>query len=288
VQEKPDFEARRQAWYNKYLELFRGAPPELPPMREINHRIPLIDEDKQYNYHLPRCPDTLKGELFEKIERYTTNGWWEECRVPQAAPLLSIPKKSGKLQTVVDCCKQNDNTVCDVTPFPDQDQIRMDVARAKYRSKIDLSDAYEQVRIEPKDVPKTFATPFGTMVSKVMQMGDCNAPATFQRLMTHTFQKEIGKSVFDHLQEQHLFLKKEKCELYAETIDCLGHCIDDQGIHVDTDKMSQIRDWRTPCNANKVLQFLGLVQYIAPHLPDVSAYTGPLSKMAMGNCPFVW
>jgi hypothetical protein len=171
VQEKPDLEAKRQAWYNKYPELFGGVPPELPPMREINHRIPLIDEDKQYNYHLPRCLDTLKGELLEKIERYTTNGWWEECTVPQAAPLLSIPKKSGKLRTVVDCCKRNDNTVCDVTPFYDQDQIRMDIARAKYRSKIDLSDAYEQVRIEPKDVPKTvFAMPFGTMVSKVMQM----------------------------------------------------------------------------------------------------------------------
>ncbi len=29
--------------------------------------------------------------------------------------------------------------------MPDQDGIREDVARAKYHSKIDLSDAYEQV-----------------------------------------------------------------------------------------------------------------------------------------------
>ena len=59
--------------------------------------------------------------------------------VPQAALMLCIPKKSGKLQTVVDCCKRNDNTVKDVTPFLDQDQIRMDITRVKYRSKIDLS-----------------------------------------------------------------------------------------------------------------------------------------------------
>jgi hypothetical protein len=34
-----------------------------------------------------------------------------------------------------------------VTPLPDQDLIRLDVARAKIRSKIDFSYAYEQIRI---------------------------------------------------------------------------------------------------------------------------------------------
>ncbi len=187
-QEKTDLKKLRESWYKKYPKLFQGVPPGLPPFREINHRIPLIDEKKAYNYHMPRCPDALKGELLEKIERYTANGWWEECTAPQAAPLLSILKKSGRLRTVVDCRKRNENTVRDVTPFPDQDQIRMDVAKGKYRSKIDLSDAYEQVRVEEADVHKTaFATPFGTYISQVMQQGDCNAPATFQRLMTHIF-----------------------------------------------------------------------------------------------------
>ena len=48
--------------------------------------------------------------------------------IPQAAPMLCIPKKTGKLRMVIDCRKRNDNTVKDVTPFPDQDQIWMDVA----------------------------------------------------------------------------------------------------------------------------------------------------------------
>jgi len=71
--------------------------------------------------------------------------------------------------------------VKDMTPFPDQDQIRMDIARARYCSKIDLFNAYEQVRVEPEDVKKTaFSTIFSTFLSQVMQQGDCNAPATFQ------------------------------------------------------------------------------------------------------------
>ena len=141
----------------------------------------------------------------------------------------------------------------DVTPFPDQDQIRMDVVRAKFHSKIDLSNAYEQVRIEPDDVHKTgFATVYGTMESNVLQQGDCNGPATFQRLVTVIFRDAIGlyvyvylddlfifsykledhekhlEYVFQKLRENHLFVEKEKCDLYSTKMDCLGHLINDQ------------------------------------------------------------
>jgi hypothetical protein len=62
------------------------------------------------------------------------------------------------------------------------------VAQGKIRSKIDLSDTYEQVWICPGDVWKTaFAMISGTYVSNIMQQGDCNAPTTFQRLMMAIF-----------------------------------------------------------------------------------------------------
>jgi len=70
---------------------------------------------------------------------------------------------------VVDCQQCNDNTVKDITPFPDQDQIQMDVAQAKFCSKIDLSNAYKQVHIEPEDIYKTaFATVYGTCKINVL------------------------------------------------------------------------------------------------------------------------
>ncbi|KAG6882639.1 hypothetical protein C0995_014120, partial [Termitomyces sp. Mi166 len=62
----------------------------------------------------------------------------------QAAPLLCIPKKDGTLQTALDARQHNDNTIKDVTPLLDQEVICKDVAKAKYRSKIDLTDAYKQ------------------------------------------------------------------------------------------------------------------------------------------------
>ena len=75
----------------------------------------------------------------------------------------------------------NFTTVKDVTPFPDQDIICNDMARAAYRSKVDMSKVYKQIRIVPEHIHKmVFATVLGTFRSQVMQMGDCNAPSTFQ------------------------------------------------------------------------------------------------------------
>ena len=177
-----DIPRLRNKMLDKYKDYLGRVVAKLPPLREVNHRIPLVDKGKQYSYHLPRCPDSLKLQLVEKIQLYTSAKWWIMASMLQAAPMLCIPKKTGKLRTVIDCRKHNDNTVKDVTPFPDQDQIRMDIARAKYRSKIDLLNAYEQVCVEPEDVKKTaFSTVFGTFLSQVMQQGDCNIPTAYDR-----------------------------------------------------------------------------------------------------------
>ncbi|KAF8222590.1 hypothetical protein L208DRAFT_1321686 [Tricholoma matsutake] len=132
-------------WKQSCQDILNGVPDKLPPLRDINHHIPLVDEKKKYNYYLPKCPDSMRKPLTKKIARYCKAGWWRPACMEQAAPMLVAPKKSGKLCTVINAVKHNANMVKDVTPFPDQDLICLDVARAKYRLKIDLSDAYEQV-----------------------------------------------------------------------------------------------------------------------------------------------
>ena len=50
--------------------------------------------------------------------------------------------------------------------FPDQDAIHHDIVQAKFRSKLDMTEAYEQTCIRPEDVGKTtFSTIFGTFQS---------------------------------------------------------------------------------------------------------------------------
>ena len=136
-----DYPSLRAQWMDWITDLVSGVPPKVPPFHQINHEINLVDPDKRINYRLPKCPDALKEELAEKISRYTSAGWWVPAMVCQAIPMLCVLKKNGKLQTVFDLHQQNDNTEKDVSPFPDQDTIRHDVARAPFRSKLDMSEA---------------------------------------------------------------------------------------------------------------------------------------------------
>jgi Reverse transcriptase (RNA-dependent DNA polymerase) len=250
---------------DKITDLVSGIPLELPPLREVNHEINQVDPTKRIRYRLPKCPEHFREDLSMKIERYTTAEWWVPAVVHQVVPMLCIPKNNGMLRTVFDLREQNENTVKDVTPFPDQDIIRNDIARRAYQTKLAMSEAYEQIRVDLAHVSKTeFAMILSTFKSQVMQMGDCNAPSTFQRLMTAIFhdciscfihvymedififscsieehKKHLG-IVCDRLRKNHLFLSKKKVNLYSERMECLGHIIDDRGIHTDTDKMQRV------------------------------------------------
>ena len=188
-----------------------------------------------------------------------------------------------------------------------------DIARAKFRSKLDMTEAYEQMHIRPEDVGKmTFSTIFSTFQSQVMQMGDCNAPSTFQWLMTAIFWDFLGRfvhvylddifiysqsirehiehtmKVLQRLRESQFYLSRSKLDLFSDKTDCLGHVIDNNGIHAKLDKMWWIREWRIPQNYNKVQKFLGLVQYLALYMPDIMVYTTLLSGSAQNNQTFQW
>ena len=228
-------------------------------------------------------------------------------------PMLCILKKNSTLHTIFDLSQQNENTWKDVTPFPDQDAIHHDIVQAKFRSKLDMAEAYEQMCIRPEDVCKmTVSTIFSTFQSWVMWMGDCNAPSTFQQLMTaifweflerfiHVYLDNIfiySQSIREHiehimkvlqwLKESQFYLSKSKLDLFSDKTDCLGHVIDDNGIHAELDKMQWIREWRVPWNYNNIQKFLGLVQYLALYMPDITAYTTPLSGLVQNNWTFQW
>jgi RNase H-like domain found in reverse transcriptase/Reverse transcriptase (RNA-dependent DNA polymerase) len=215
------------------------------------------------------------------------------------------------LHTIFELREQHKNTVKDVTPFPDQDIIRNDIACATYWTKLNMSEAYEQIHVDPAHVSKiAFDTILGTLQSQVMQMGNCNACQHFNAWwwqysatgqFVHVYMYDIfifSCSIEDHkrhlgivvdrLCKNHLFLSKKKADIYSEKMECLSHTIDDQGIHADADKMQQVREWQTPRTYYDVQRFLRLVYHLAHYMPDVSAYTTPLVGCVRNNHPFEW
>ena len=94
--------------------------------------------------------------------------------------------------------------------------------------------------------------------------------------------------MIDCLREAKMVLNPKKCDFFSKKMDCLGHIIDDQGIHTDSSKMVQILNWRTPRSYQDIQRFLGLVQYIQHFMPNVSVFTAPLSAITRNGHEFMW
>ncbi|KAF8230132.1 hypothetical protein L208DRAFT_1283052 [Tricholoma matsutake] len=71
----------KEEWLEAGKDILQGVPEQPPPMREINHQIPLVDDHKKYHYYLPKCPDSMQQPLTDKIERYCRMGWWRPAHM---------------------------------------------------------------------------------------------------------------------------------------------------------------------------------------------------------------
>jgi hypothetical protein len=231
-----DIPQLRDKWYTTCHNIMQGTPLRMPKVQKIHHKIPLIDPSQWYKHHLPKCPDAMKTELMAKVKKYTATGWWEPVQTDQAAPMLCVPKKNRKLCMPVDLQQCNKNTMRDITPLLDQDQIQMDVAHVKFQSKIDFSDAYKQVHVKPEDVTKNaFATIYRTYVSHVMIQGDCNAPATFQHIMADVFQDYLN--IFVHVYLDDVFVFSDSIEEHEQHLALVFDKIQEQEFLINASYM---------------------------------------------------
>lgn len=170
-------------------------PSELPPFRAVNHRIPLIDESKKIRPKSIPIPYKYRDQFLRHMNKYIEAGWWHPIALDSASPMFAVPKANpAEGRFVVNLKERNANTVREETPIPDMQEMRAAVAADPYRSKFDFKAAFEQVRVVPEHVQHTgFKTPYGTMVSNIMQFGDLNAPNTLHRLLSHLFPKYRGR-----------------------------------------------------------------------------------------------
>jgi len=87
----------------------------------------------------------------------------ERKAVDGAAPIFAQEKKDKIImRPLVDLTARNEITIKDDETIRKQRMILNSLGRARYRSKIDLSDAYFQTRVEPKAVDLNgFKSSFG-------------------------------------------------------------------------------------------------------------------------------
>ena len=183
--------------------------------------------------------------------------------------------------------------------------IRNNVASHPFRSKIDMSNAYYQIRVEPADEIKNLITAgqLGAFHIEVMLQGDCNAPATIMRIINTILSPYLGKfvwvylddilifsntyndwlnhlpQIFKKLEENNFYLRMDKCNLLVNDIEVLGQTIKGNQITPAKEKITHINYFPTPTSKRQLQQFLGSVNYIGSHIPHIATLQAPLTEL---------
>ncbi|KAF1327253.1 Pol protein, partial [Globisporangium splendens] len=264
------------------------VPSALPVDRGVRHEIDLEPGSKYCvtrQWPLPREQVEAIDEFFAKR---ALAGHVRESKSPHSSPTFCVRKATGGWRIVHAFNKLNAATIPAQTPIPRKDVLIDSMGGSTVFSALDLMDGFYQILMRESDVPLTaVSTPSGMLWEwLVMPQGLKNAPATFNRLVTHLLRphrayapsyfddifvhsraegdlsavdvhKRHLRSVLQCLRDNSLYCNLKKCIFGASEIPILGCYVGKAGVRADPEKIKAIADWPIPKNVKDLRKWLG-------------------------------
>jgi hypothetical protein len=151
------------------------------------------------------------AELKVQLKKLLDKGYIHLSSSPWGCLALFVKKKDQSLRLCIDYRPLNAVTIKNKYPLTRIDNLFDQLAGAKVFSKVDLYSGYHQIKIHPKDVPKTaFSTRYRLYEYSVILFGLTNAPAHFMYLMNIVFMPELDKFVVVFIDDILIYSKNEE------------------------------------------------------------------------------
>ena len=305
-----DATTQRDRLLSKYDEVFRDKPGEINTFEATLH----LKESAVPKFCKARTvPFALKEAIKQELNRLEQDSIIEKVTYsPWAAPIVPVPKGDGRIRLCGDY-KVTINPMLEIDkyPLPKPDDIFATLAGGRYFSKIDLTHAYQQLKLsESSRELVTVNTHRGLYRYTRLPFGVASAPAIFQKVMDTVLQGLSGvicylddilvsgtteeenlknvEHVLTRLQQYGITAKKEKCVFLATTVEYLGHKVDATGVHTLSSKVAAITKAPKPRNIQELRSFLGLIHYYHKFLPNLSTLLHPLNDLLKAGNKWIW
>lgn len=260
-----------------------------------------------------RLPFAMRPIVEKKIAELLQNGIIRQSESPYASPIVLVEKKNGESRMCVDYRRINKITIRLPYPMPNLEEQFALLSGNKYFTILDLKMGYHQIEMEESSKPYTaFITHNGHFEYNRMPFGLVNAPSVFQTLMNKLVKQlnpgevtaylddivipspDVATGIsrlqnFLELLKVHgLTLRLDKCKFLSEEIPYLGHIVNKNGIRPGDEKLSAIKNFKTPTNVTEVRRFLGLTGFFRKFIENYSIITKPLTLLLKKNEKYKW
>jgi len=301
--------------YHHLLDVFeKGEKTTVPPHRP---GIDLgIDIDEWKSVPIKEIY-ALSYDQLEELHRYIKQnerqGWIRRVKSGRASPIMFVKKKDGKLRQCADYQALNEVSKKDRHPLPLISEALDRLGGAKYFTKVDIKDAYHNIRIREGDEWKTtFSTKLGTYEYLVMPFGLCNGPAAFQLWINEVLMEHIDmccivylddvlidsntlqqhrkdfSNILEAIRKSGMKVKPSKCEFHQTETEYLGFIIGQEGVRTDPVKKQAIWDWTTPKKIKEIQCFLGFCNFYRRFIEGFSRTAKPLYARTKKECIGNW
>ena len=315
IKDNPSYPVLRQ-----YEDVFPNeVPSRLPVDKGIRHEIDLEPGTKYCITRQWPLPKEQVDAIDAHFAKAHAAGRVRESKSPHSAPTFCVKKATGGWRIVHAYNKLNAATIPAQTPIPRRDTVIDSMHGSTRFTSIDLTDGYYQLLMRESDVALTAcSTPSGMLWEwLVMPQGLKNAPATFNRLVTHLFRpmRKFAQTYFDDIfvhsrardglsdieahnedlakvlqcmRDNNLYANLKKCVFNATEIPVLGCFVGKDGVRADPEKVRAVADWPTPRSLKDLRKWLGLANYLHRFSKNYAELARPLTTLLKKDVEFKW
>ncbi|XP_063823684.1 uncharacterized protein K02A2.6-like [Ostrinia nubilalis] len=294
---------------NQFKELFDGGLGRytggLATLRVRAGAAPVFHRARPLPYALRERVDAELDAMLRAgvIEPVDCSDW--------ASPLVPINKPDGTLRICADYKSTlNPSLLVDRYPLPKIEDVLVNLNGNLYFSKIDLSQAYNQIELDDSKKYTVINTHRGLFRYNRLVYGLASSVGIFQRIMTNllcdipnvqVFLDDIivgGRSraahllalesIFQRLKSYGLKLKKSKCVFFAKEVTYLGYVVSKEGTRPDASKIEGIVKMEQPQNVPELRSFLGTVNFFGRFVKNLSPMLSPLYTLLRKGVEWNW
>jgi hypothetical protein len=195
----------------EFPDAFSEDLPGMAPDQDVEFIIELQPSKTPISKRSYKMSPKDLAELKVQLKELFDKGYIRPSSSPWGCSALFVKKKDQSLRLCVDYRPLNAITIKNKYPLPRIDILFDQLTGVRVFSKVDLRSGYHQIKIHPKDVPKTvFSIRYRLYEYLVMSFGLTNAPAHFMYLMISVFMPKLDKFIVIFIDDILIYYKSEE------------------------------------------------------------------------------